>query len=340
MTVRIATLAVAALLALTGCATDGGDAGAGSDAGAGGADVATVPGVVTSAGSVAYDEASQRILVPCDGDLCQWTLDGAFVGRFDAGAIVASSARGIYTDRVEDGSVELVLLGPGTDQEVASVEVHGVEDVQDGPAPGLRDIASSPDGAWVAAVGSDGIVRRWTADGLTDVLTIDSGADAVAVAFSPDGSRIAVAASDAPVTIHDVTTGEQVGELDAPPQGDVVWSDDGWIATASFALDEEAATTVWDGEDAQVLARLDVPGYRLDPAGRDGLLLTEKESRDVLRWDWAADRVTRYTGATDVPRAVLQVQQGARVIAVSPRDGVLAWPAGGGEPTRFEKPEA
>ena len=119
----------------------------------------------------------------------------------------------------------------------------------------------------------------------------------------------------------------------------MVWSADGWIATASFALDDAAATTVWDGDTSEVLATLDVPGFRLDVAGPAALLLTEKEGQDVLRWDWERDDVRAYTGATDVPRAVMQLRPGSRVVAVSPRDGVLAWEAGGGEPTTFEEPE-
>jgi hypothetical protein len=36
---------------------------------------------------------------------------------------------------------------------------------------------------------------------------------------------------------------------------------------------------------------------------------------------------------------VLVAPDGSRIYAVSPRDGVLAWPASGGDATTFEKQE-
>lgn len=333
---RVVLAVTAALLAAAGCSTDGdtGDDGEGSGSG----EVVEVPGVVTDAGSVAVLGGSTGVVVPCDGDLCRWSLDGAFVDRFDGGGIVATDGPAIYTDRIEDGVVELVLLDPASGEEVAAVDAYDVAEVQDGPSQGLRDIAFSPDGSRVAGVGADGVVRLWAAGTLADELTIEGDGDAVGVAFSPDGAQVAVASSDAPVMIHDASSGEQVGELDAPAQGAVEWSEDGWIATASFALDDVAATTIWDGGTREVLATLDVPAYRLDVADSATLLLTEKNEKDVVRWAWEADEVVRYTGATDVPRAVTHTSDGS-VVAVSPRDGVLAWEPGGGRPTTFEKPE-
>ena len=64
-----------------------------------------------------------------------------------------------------------------------------------------------------------------------------------------------------------------------------------------------------------------------------------KDEPDVRVWDWRTDDVRSLAGATDTPRAVLVAPDGSRVYAVSPRDGVLAWPAAGGEATTFEKPE-
>ena len=330
MTRRLAIAAAAVVLAAAGCSSDTDDATG---------DVVEVPGVVSAAGSVAVLPDLSRVVAPCDGDVCQWTLEGRYVGRFDGGAIVAVSDPGLYTDRVRDGVVELVLLDPASGEEVRSVEAYAVDDVQDGAGQGLRDIAFSPDGSWVAAVGADGVVRRWSAEGLSDEVAIDGAGDAVAAAFSPDGSLLAVASSDAPVTLHDSATGDVAGQLDALPQGAVEWSEDGWIATASFTLDDAAATTVWDGETREAVATLAVPAYRLDVAGPGTLLLTEKEELDVVRWQWEEDQVIRYTGATDVPRAVTHTATGPGVVAVSPRDGVLAWDADGGQPTTFEEPE-
>lgn len=340
---RALALAGAVALLTAGCSTSSdGDGTDGSD-GPGGAEqgeVVQVPGVVGGAGSVAFLPGALRVVAPCDGGLCVWSAaGGALVDRLDGGGIVAASGPGIYTDRVQDGTVELVLLDEVTGDEVASVPAYEVADVQDGPSQGLRDVELSPDGRWVAAVGSDGVVRRWTASGLADELTIASEGDAVAVAWSADGSQVAVASSDGPVTIRDASTGEEVGALDAPPQGDVVWSEDGTrIVTASFALDDAAATTVWDAGSLAEVASLPRPGYRLALAGDDAVVLSEKDGLDVLRWDWERDDVRSYSGATDTPRAVLVALGGARTYAVSPRDGVLEWTSPDDAPTVFEKP--
>ncbi|MGF9763491.1 WD40 repeat domain-containing protein [Microvirga sp. 0TCS3.31] len=335
-----AGLAVVAL-ALAGCSGDDGGRGSvttdGGDTGAD--DVVQVPGVVTGADSLVFLDAALRVVAPCDGSLCVWTSNGALADRWDGGGIVADASPGVYTDRIEDGAVELVLLDEVSGREMRAVEAYEVDDVQDGPGQGLRDIELSPDGTWVAAVGADGVVRRWTARGLDDGLTIDTGTDAVAVAWSADGSRVAVAASDGPVTIRDAATGEETARLDAPPQGDVVWSDDGaHLATASFALDEEAATTVWDATTLQDVASLARPGDRLAFMGEDALVLSEKGALDVQAWSWTTDATTAFSGATDPPRAVMVSR--LRVYAASPRDGVLGWGVGGGDaPTVFEKPE-
>jgi WD40 repeat protein len=338
-----AALLVAAL-ALAGCSSDddgGGDAMTeGGDSGSG--DVVEVPGVVTGADSLVLLDGALRVVAPCDGSLCVWSSsDGGLVDRWEGGGIVAAASPGVYTDRIEDGAVELVLLDEMSGREVGSVEAYEVDDVQDGPSQGLRDIELSPDGTWVAAVGADGVVRRWTAGGLDDELTIDTGTDAVAVAWSADASRVAVAASDGPVTIRDAATGEETAVLDAPPQGDVVWSQDGdHIATASFALDEEAATTVWDATTLEDVASLTRPGNRLAFMGADTLVLSEKDALDVQAWSWTTDGTTSFSGATDPPRAVLVALGGSRIYAASPRDGVLEWTGGGGDaPTVFEKPE-
>ena len=337
-----AGLAVVAL-ALAGCSDDSGDSGGattdGVDAGSG--DVVEVPGVVTGADSLVFLPGALRVVAPCDGSLCVWSSSrGVLVDRWDGGGIVADAGPGVYTDRVQDGAVELVLLDETSGREVGSVEAHEVDDVQDGPSRGLRDIELSPDGRWVAAVGADGVVRRWAARGLDDEMTIDTGADAVAVAWSADASGSPSPPPTAP-SRSAMPRPERTGRLDAPPQGDVVWSDDGThLATASFSLDEEAATTVWDATTLEEVASLARPGDRLAFMGEDTLLLSEKDALDLQAWSWTTDGTTAFSGATDPPRAVLVALGGSRIYAASPRDGVLEWGIGGGDaPTVFEKPE-
>jgi WD40 repeat protein len=196
----------------------------------------------------------------------------------------------------------------------------------------MRDLAFSPAGGTLAGVGADGVVRLWSVADPSDVVEVDpEGNTPVAVAFSPDGERLAIASSEAPLTVYDVGTGEAVGSLGGAPQGDVAWSADGaWIAGASFALDDEAATSVWDADTLEVEATLPRAGQRVAfTPGSDALVLSEKKELDLVVWSWSDDDVVTLAGATDDPRAVLAPADGSGLYAVSPRDGVLQWGARG-----------
>ena len=241
-----AGLAVAAL-ALAGCSDDPGDAVTdGADTGAG--DVVEVPGVAVTGDAAALSPDGGRIAVPCDGELCLWSTDeGTLDDRWDGGGVVAWGTGGLVaTDRVDGGTVSVVLVDDATGDEVGTAEAYDPEVAEDGPGAGMRDLEFSPDGETLVGAGADGVVRLWSVDDPTDVTELDPEGEApVAVAFSSAGSALAVASSDAPVTVFDAGSGAALGRLDAPPQGHVAWSpDDATLATSSFALDEQAALTV------------------------------------------------------------------------------------------------
>ena len=350
---RRTAVALVSLLALAGCSADdpADPAGAPDSAtgGSGEGDVIEVPGVALSGDSAAISPTGSRIAVPCDGRLCVWTTaDGALSDVWEGGSVVAWSNRAdvLATDRVDGPSVSLVLVDAESGEERDAVEAYTAEEDLDAPGAGFADVAFAPDAESVAAAGADGVVRIWSVAGLADEVEIAT-TDATALAFSADAARIAVASSSAPVRVYDTTSGEQVGELDAPPQGDVAWSQDGaHLATASFALDADAATTVWDADSLEAEATLPRAAYRLAfTAVSDALVLSEKEQTGVAVWTWADedDFVRVLTGALDVPRAVLAAPDGVQVLAVSPRDGVLAWDlsdtTADNAPTTFDAPE-
>jgi WD40 repeat protein len=339
-----AGLAVAAL-ALAGCSDESGGAmtdGVDGSGDTGSGDVVEVPGVPFTGDSAALSPDGSRIAVPCDGELCLWsTAEGTLDERWDGGGVVAWGAGGLVaTDRVAGGTVSVVLVDDATGDEVGTVEAYDAEAEQDGPGAGMRDLEFSPDGQTLAGAGADGVVRLWSVADPTDVTEVDPGGDApVALAFSGDGAELAVASSDAPVSVVDAGSGATLGQLDAPPQGHVAWGpDDATLATSSFALDEQAALTVWDAETYEEVASSPVAADHLAWLGSDGVVASVKDEPDVRVWDWRDDDVRSLAGATDTPRAVLVAPDGSRVYAVSPRDGVLAWPARGGEATAFEKP--
>lgn len=333
-----------AVLAVAACsAGDGPEDPSGGSAGEG--EQVEVPGVSVVADAAALSPDGSRLAVPCDGRLCVWsTTDGSLEEEWDGGGVVAwSTADLLATDRIDGGTVELVILDAATGDELSSTDAYESEVVQDGPGEGMLDLAFSADGETVAGVGADGVVRLWPVADPGAVVEVDPEGDApVAVAFAPDNGRIAVASSDAPVAVHDARTGEALGSLGGAPQGDVAWSADGArIAATAFALDDDAATTVWDASSLQVVATLPRAGDHVafTPTS-DALVLSEKKQRDLVVWAWADDDVRTLAGAGDDPRAVLVSPDAARLYAVSPRDGVLAWDAAGGDATTFDAPEA
>ncbi len=303
-----------------------------------------IEGTLVHPDSAALSPDGSRLAVPCDGSICVWdTAGGDLVDTWDGGSVVAWSPGGrlLATDDVEGETVSVVLLDDATGAEKQVFPAFGTDVVQDQPGGGVLDLAFSPQGDTLAGVGPDGTVRAWPVNdpgkGLEMAL---AGQKPVAVAFSPDGSRLAVASADAPVTLHDPATGKQVATLDGEPQGAVAWSEDGAsLATASFALDDNAETTIWDAVALTPLARLARAGDEIAFASSSGrLALSVKNETDVLVWDWADDDVSILTGATDAPRAVFWAPDDATLYAVSARDTVLAWDPTGGEPTRFDKP--
>ncbi len=329
------------VVSFAGCSSEAEPDPEGSGSGSG--DLVEVPGVHVDGDSAALSPDGSQIAVPCDGRLCVWdTADGALADTWDGGSVVAWSPRGdvVATDGLDGETVRVVLLDAATGQESASFETGKSVIIDDDPGGGLLDLKFSPDGETLAGVGGDGVVRLWSVSDPSDEMELDlEGEQPQAVAFSPDGTSIAVASSDAPVTIRDVESGDEIGVLDAAPQGAVAWSPDGaWIAAASHALDGDAATTIWDSTALTLVTTLHRAGDVLAfSPSRDALALSEKNERDVLTWSWHDDDLQTLSGATDAPRTVLWSPDGSRVYAVSPRDTVLAWDADGGSPTSFEK---
>lgn len=137
------------------------------------------------------------------------------------------------------------------------------------------DVAFSPNGSLVATSGLDEYVRIWDAVTGNELLTLpfEGGDQLRGLAFSPDGSRIAVTSTRSPWgRVWDVSTGEVLsngfsGHRDALV--DLAYSADGkLIATAS----SDATAKIWDADTGELLYTLSghtlpVTGLAFDPGG-------------------------------------------------------------------------
>jgi WD40 repeat protein len=135
-----------------------------------------------------------------------------------------------------------------------------------GMAERIHDIAYSPDGKWMATASGDpgqfGSVQLWSVepDGgvklARDLLeTTDS---AFAVAFSPDGTKLAAAGADRAVRVWDIANGKEIALIEDHADWifDLAWSPDGKrLATAS----RDKTSKVFDVEKKESIATF--PGH-------------------------------------------------------------------------------
>lgn len=144
----------------------------------------------------------------------------------------------------------------------------------------------SPDGAVVAAVSTDGAVHGWRTDSGDSAWRVECGAPLTALAFSPDGTRLAVAEHSGSILALSVT------DLGAPPvrlgvaPSFATWigfSPDGrWIVV----LTGESWCTVLDSRTGLEVARLSGHDGRVVDAAfaSDGGLFTVGADGVLIAW--------------------------------------------------------
>jgi hypothetical protein len=119
---------------------------------------------------------------------------------------------------------------------------------------GVRAVAFSPDGQWLATRSGDGTARVWEAASGQEVARMAHEAEVWAVAFSPDGQWLATGSYDGTARVWEAASGQEAARMaHKAPVLAVAFSPDGqWLATGS--LDNTAR--VWEAASGQEVARM------------------------------------------------------------------------------------
>jgi WD40 repeat protein len=176
---------------------------------------------------------------------------------------------------------------------------------------GVRALAFSADGRYLATASQDKHARLWAVPGGSLVKEMGHGAGVTAVAFTPDGSHLATGSEDKTARLWDITTGLETANM--PHQGPVMaiaLSLDGkLLATISQATPGHGApgaeictVALWDAAVAKRLHILDTSGemiYAIAFSPDSTLLATG--ARDAKIWNVSLGRpmstLSEHTGS-------------------------------------------
>lgn len=246
-------------------------------------------------------------------------------GEGGRAAVVVRSSR--------DGREVHRLVGP---------EVARQTDHSDQP---LRSPAFSPDSSHLAAVDHDGRVWVWDLASGEESGFDARGTTLTAVAWNPQGTRLAVSSAEEPVDIHEVDDGSVSGTLDGVPQRGVRWSADGSVlATVGHAEEDGSTVTVWDASSHEVADTLTVReglANRIELSHDSSrLAVTVAGSPAVLVRELDTAETTTLRGAREPGWQVLWAPDDSRLYAVG-LNSVTAWALGTEDgPLTFEAPPA
>jgi len=188
-----------------------------------------------------------------------------------------------------------------------------------GDAFSAQRLAYNPDGQRLA-VADDNLVKIYDAASGDLILTLSGhSAEVWAVAFSPDGKRLASGAADASVRIWDAATGTSLlvltGHKDAI-EG-LAFSPDGkWLATGS----DDLTLKIWDTATGELLRDLSDYTTLVDSASfsPDGTRLAVTSGDGLQVWD-----ATTVTG-----QVMLTIQESVGAVTFSPDGKRLAAASG------------
>jgi WD40 repeat protein/tetratricopeptide (TPR) repeat protein len=196
----------------------------------------------------------------------------------------------------------------------------------------VNDVAFDAHGNRLASAGGDGYVTVWDAWTGDRLMQLDGPDDAMSVAFSPDGQRLA-GGTVGLARVWDLSTGACVLEIaEATTVTSVEFSPDGKrIATAAYG----GRVGVWDADSGAPLVQIDAGedmafGVGFSPDGRR--LVTASADRTARVWDSETGRKLRTLSGHTFEVYSASFSGDGRYVATAARDMLTkVWDADTGD---------
>ncbi len=197
----------------------------------------------------------------------------------------------------------------------------------------------SPDGAYLAAGGTDESVIIWDVETGEQHRVLHHSTWPDTCDWSPSGDRIAVGGIDSRIRIWDVSSGEPrqtlygyFGEMQI-----LAWSPDGSMIAGLGSLDKSART--WDVERGEPLhAFPSAEGTNDLDWSPDGSAIATSTGEGVKVWDAASGDLLYVLDSAGATRSVRWSPDGLALLA-SGADGIAAWNIIGRQPIATHLPK-